>query len=118
NFELTEKEQLAKETMERITVSEASVHWISMDEITELQKPVMESIPDKCVEENGVIKRIRGDTKKIFIPDEKAESILKDLHVRMGHIGRAQMTYHFTALYYTPQLEKKLNKIVASCEVC
>ena len=36
----------------------------------------------------------------------------------MGHIGRAQMTYHFTALYYTPQLEKKLNKIVASCEVC
>src|SRR5699024_478508 len=74
--------------------------------------------PDKCARENGVIKRVKGDTKKVFIPEDSADEILKKLHIRLGHIGRAQLTYHFTALYYTPRVELKVNKVVATCEVC
>src|SRR5699024_7333662 len=88
------------------------------DEVQQMQLDHPTPLPKKCTKENGIIKRINGDTKKVYIPEASAEKIRKDLHVQLGHLGRAQLNYHFTALYYTPNLEKKIDTIVATCEVC
>src|SRR5699024_5275058 len=52
NFELSAADQLATQILEKENISPAAVHWLSFDEVQQMQLDIPAPLPKKCTKEN------------------------------------------------------------------
>lgn len=94
------------------------VSQLTLQDIKDLQAPIKNEIPKKCILKNGIIYKKKGEKERIYIPQEAATEILWDIHDIFGHLGHCQMNEHFSMKYYTEHTNQIIDEIIKSCVPC
>jgi len=93
-----------------------TVNTITIGEIKEGQKDVIRQKNDR--EENGVILRKIGKHERIVSNAEVGRRLIRETHLKFGHIGTQQLSEFLKTKYYFRNMYKEIRDFCGLCEVC
>lgn len=68
--------------------------------------------------ENGLVFRVNGQYKQLYVPREMEENIIRLIHENYGHLGVEKCTNQIQKPYWFPLMRETVNKFVRNCLKC
>lgn len=96
------------------------VNFVNLSNLIEDQKIAFQNLKSKInVNNKGKIFFVKCKEKnKVLITDEFCKELIKETHLKFGHIGRKQMELTLLPFFYNVNLVKLIKNFCQSCEVC
>jgi len=91
-------------------------NFLKLEEVVNNQKQLI--LDNNSFLENEVIYKNLNNRKKIWLTEEFGENLIKDVHIKQGHIGTKQLMLIIGHKIYFKNMYKHIKQTCRSCETC